>query len=392
MKTVLRGRGRAVAVLAVGFAFGGAAGCSSEGDGDKGTPSAAGGAVGVPNGGGGTTSASGGSVTTGGTSPSAGGVPASGVAPAAGGVPAAGGAQTTGGTQAAGGTGGGQVTGGAGGAATTGGAAGAGGMTECPPAPAEATAAQVAALNEINRVRLAAGAGCATEVTGANASATSHCAYYAANSASMMCIADPHAEVMSCTGFTGASFSARMKAGGYTGQPSFEVMAFSNDPLKAIAQWLNSVWHRIPIVSPWVTEFGYGSAMRCDTIDFGQGKAMPNTTVVVYPYDGQIDVPTTFDGSREGPMPPAPSSGWPSGSPVTLYAKMLTVTLHELTVDGQTTPIDHVFLTSADSSFLRDSVMMYANKPLTAATRYHVKITGTSTGGPLSREWSFTTK
>ena len=37
-----------------------------------------------------------------------------------------------------------------------------------------------------------------------------------------------------------------MKAGGYTGQPSFEVMAFSNDPLKAIAQWLNSVWHRIP--------------------------------------------------------------------------------------------------------------------------------------------------
>jgi hypothetical protein len=183
-----------------------------------------------------------------------------------------------------------------------------------------------------------------------------------------------------------------MKAAMYTGQPSFEVMAFSNDPLKAIAQWLNSVWHRIPIVDPWVTEFGYGSATKCDTIDFGQGKPMPNTTIVVYPFDGQIEVPTTFDGSREGPMPPAPSSGWPSGSPVTLWAKMLTVTEHVLTVDGQTTPIDHVFLTAADSSFLRDAVMMYANKPLTAATKYHVKMTGTSTSGALSREWSFTTK
>jgi hypothetical protein len=183
-----------------------------------------------------------------------------------------------------------------------------------------------------------------------------------------------------------------MKAAGYTGQASFEVMAFSNDPVKAVAQWVNSVWHRLPILDPWVTELGYGAATGCDTIDFGAGKPMPNTTIVVYPYDGQTGLLTSFDGSREGPMPPAPSTGWPSGLPITLWGKSLMITEHTLTIEGQSAPIDHVFLTSTDSQFLRNAIMMYSNKPLAGATKYHVKITGTSVGGALNREWSFTTK
>ncbi|HEX4355102.1 MAG TPA: hypothetical protein VHZ95_19355, partial [Polyangiales bacterium] len=227
--------------------------------------------------------------------------------------------------------------------------------------------------------------------------AAKHCAYYAANASNMMCIADPHSEVMSCTGFTGVNFGDRIKATGYTGSPAFEVMAFLDDPDRAVSTWVNSVWHRIPVLSPWVTELGYGAAARCDTIDFGRGKPLPDTTIVVYPYDNETDIPVSFDGSREGPMPPTPSTGkWPSGPPISLYAKKLTVTAHTLTKDGDTTPITHTWLEAATADamfkgFLTDVAFMYPDSPLTAATKYRVHITGTSTSGPLDREWTFTT-
>jgi len=289
-------------------------------------------------------------------------------------------------------------TSGATGAAGAAGSPGPGSPTECPAPPDGTAAAAVTALNTINQLRVAAGAGCATFSQAIADGATKHCEYYAANSSNQMCIADPHSEVMACTGFTGTSFAARAKAAGYTGSPAFEVMAFVNNPQSAVSTWVNSVWHRIPILSPWVTELGYGAATRCDTIDFGRGKPLPDTTIVVYPYDGQTGLPTAFDGSREGPTPPIPSTGkWPSGPPISLYAKKATFTDHVLTKDGDTTPISHVWLapaTAADAfkGFLTDVVFMYPDSPLTAATKYRVHIKGSAVGGAIDREWTFTTR
>lgn len=269
--------------------------------------------------------------------------------------------------------------------------AGGGDVSSCPPAPAGADPAAVTALDTINMLRLAVGDDCDTMAVGLNASAQNHCDYYAMNASMSDCIADPHAEVMSCPGYTGADIGTRMQAAGYTGRGSSEVMAFNDDPARAIQQWVNSVWHRIPILDPWTTELGYGHATGCDTIDFGRGTPMPDDTVVVYPYNGQTGVPTDFDGSHEGPMPPAPPTGWPSASPINIYAKSLMVADHVLTIDGDTTPIDHVWLTSADSQFLRDGAMLYANAPFAAQTTYRVHITGTYVGGDLNLEWTFTT-
>ena len=56
------------------------------------------------------------------------------------------------------------------------------------------------------------------------------------------------------------------------------------------------------------------------------------------------------------------------------------------------TPLCHVFLTSADSGFLKDDVVLYANSPLAAATTYRVQIDGTYVGGTLALDWTFTTK
>ena len=74
---------------------------------------------------------------------------------------------------------------------------------------------------------------------------------------------------------------------------------------------------------------------------------------------------------------------------------MISVTDHVVTKDGDTTPIDHVWLTGMDQSstaqFLRNGVMMYPNAPLAAMTKYRVRVKGTYVGGALDLEWTFTT-
>jgi hypothetical protein len=271
--------------------------------------------------------------------------------------------------------------------------------TMCPAAPAGASMEATAALAAVNAARVPAGSGCDNLILTLDMSALNHCNYYAMNKANMMCVSNAHLEVMSCMGFTGADPGTRMKAAGYTSRGGgSEVMAFVDSPASSVAQWINTVFHRIPILDPWTVEMGYGNATGCDTIDFGKGTpTTPADAMVVYPYNGQTGVPTTFNGSREGPMPPAPSTGWPSSSPVNIYAQGLTVTEHVITLDGDTTPIAHVWLDAATNtdtsiaSFLRSTAFLYANTPFAANTKYHVHMAGMHTGGAFNLEWTFTT-
>jgi hypothetical protein len=225
-----------------------------------------------------------------------------------------------------------------------------------------------------------------------NLGSQNHCDYYAGNQANATCIADPHAEVSTCAGFTGTSAGARATAAGYTGRASSECMAFSNNGARAVQMWIDSVWHRTPTLSPWVRDIGYGSATGCDTMDFGVGLATPTTFVATYPYAGQTGVPTSFDGTREGPVPPVPASGWPSGYPVHIYAQSATITLHELRVESTGATLEHLWITPADSNLLRNEVVLYGNAPLTAQTTYRVVIQGTQGTNPLDLSFTFTTR
>lgn len=271
----------------------------------------------------------------------------------------------------------------------------------CPPAPMGATPEAVAALAAVNNYRVPAGAGCATMVAEINAAASAHCKYYDMYMEGDMCIASPHMEVMSCAGFTGENPGTRMRVAGYmaSGGGGGEVMAFVNNPQSAVDTWMNSVWHRTPIIDPWTTHLGYGNASSCDTIDFGRGTTpAPADTVVVYPYDGQLNVPVSFNGQYEGPMPPAPATGWPSSGPISISARGVMLTEHVLTKDGDATPIEHVWLDAqADivEADMRRSLtnvsFMYANMPFTPNTKYRVKVSGTYMAGALAREWVFTT-
>jgi uncharacterized protein YkwD len=257
-------------------------------------------------------------------------------------------------------------------------------LTECPagaPAGSPATA-----LDIVNGLRAHMGLACMSLVAEINTSAQKHCDYYQQNTADKTCTANAHEEVDTCAGFVAKNFADRMTAAGYKGSPRAEVMAFSGDPASAIGQWINSVYHRTPLLSPWLAEMGYGMTANCDTIDMGLGPKAPDETTAVYPYPGQVDVPLNFDGSHEGPTPPQPASGWPSASPVHLYVKGYTVTSHDVFVKGMCDPLPHQWLPD------KEQYILYPDKPFTKSTEYRVVILGTKAGKALNFDWSFKTK
>jgi uncharacterized protein YkwD len=257
-------------------------------------------------------------------------------------------------------------------------------LTVCPPS-AGATPPDTA-LAAVNDLRAHMGLSCMTLVTEINTSAQKHCDYYQQNQDDKACTGNAHVEVATCAGYVAANFNERMTAAGYKGSPRSEVMAFSGNPASAISQWINSVYHRTPLLSPWIREMGYGMTADCDTIDMGLGTKTPDDVSAVYPYPGQTGLPLSFDGSHEGPMPPAPPSGWPSASPVHLYVKNYTVTSHDVFVNGSCEPIAHQWLPD------KDQYILYPDKPFAKATEYRVVIAGTQAGKPLTFDWTFTTK
>jgi hypothetical protein len=284
---------------------------------------------------------------------------------------------------------------GAGGASAGAATGGSGGMTPgleaCPSPPDGTPDAAIVALDTENTVRLAMGLDCAAIALPLCGSAQSHCDYYTQNQGTECEAASPHDEIEGCPGYTGAGLGERFDTAGYMGRGGSECMAFMDDPARAVMVFIDSVYHRTPMLDPWMRDFGYGSATDCDTIDFGTGAMTDGSVTAVYPYADQTGVPTSFDDSREGPEPPQPDSGWPSGYPITVYAKSFTVASHGITLDGTSDELPHQWLDDSDPTLPSYAKVLYTDAPLLANTTYHVVVSGTLDGADKTFDWKFTT-
>jgi hypothetical protein len=268
----------------------------------------------------------------------------------------------------------------------------------CPQAAAGLPAGAAGAVEQVNRIRRRAGLGCLEAIGEMSEAAVRHCGYYVASGGGP-CVDRPHREMPGCPGFVAPMFDERLEKAGYQGYARFEVMAYVADAPTSVRLWLDSVWHRLPILAPELQQAGYGAArrgdLRCDTMEFGVAAGdRSSSRVVTYPLDGQQGVPRSFSG-RESPEPPPPPQGWPSGYPITLYAAGLTATAHAITVDGRDQPLEHEFIAPGDpraAGLLIDEMMLYTWRPLAPATRYRVRIEGTRGGEPVRFEWTFTTR
>jgi Cysteine-rich secretory protein family len=206
--------------------------------------------------------------------------------------------------------------------------------------------------------------------------------------------AGPHSEVAGKPGFTGESSGARALAAGYPWAAGWEVMNYLDEPTRSVDDLMNSVYHRIGILT-WTHQYmGYGhgrSAVEAvDVLDFGRGTSDPisATDVLAFPPDGMSDVP--IYGASETPDP-LPSNGrYPIGYPITLQP-----------LSGSTLTVD--------SAELRDSagalVSTYPNpsgctnscyalipiSPLRYSTTYTLHARGQIDNETFDKIWSFTT-
>ncbi|TNF23689.1 MAG: hypothetical protein EP329_26825 [Deltaproteobacteria bacterium] len=231
--------------------------------------------------------------------------------------------------------------------------------------------------------------------------ATAHCEYYVNNEAAYAGGMSPHNEDPGFAGYTGQSFGERLQAAGYDGIPMFEVMAFINDPVVSVDEWMATLYHRIPFVLPQALEMGYGPAEKdaraCDTIDFGENPDNDDAwegLIIPFPVDGMTGVPTTWDGA-ENPQPPLPNP-YPSGPILTVTfassGSYPTVTLKSTEIQGANGPVAHVANSeSTDSNLCCGIITLYPLEPLDTFTTYTVLVDYARNGVAGTFTWTFTT-
>jgi hypothetical protein len=90
-------------------------------------------------------------------------------------------------------------------------------------------------------------------------SAQAYCTYEATNAANASCVAQAHTEVTGCAGFTGADVQTREVAAGYPQSLAYTEVAtsYGNNPTAAVPGWIDTVFHRIPLLDPWTVDMGY---------------------------------------------------------------------------------------------------------------------------------------
>ena len=280
--------------------------------------------------------------------------------------------------------------------------------------PPDASPQQVRALQAVNEYRAQVSLPLVDEHDKLNAAAQSHAVFLVKNCQKYAQTGlSPHQQSPDWEGFTGKLPWDRTKYFGYDESYAIaEVIAFVNNPDQAVKGWIDTLYHRLPLLDPGLVEIGYGNAAtgsakcaqsisRADVMDVAIGP-VSDDVIVVYPPDGAKGVPRSFDGF-ESPQPPAPPNGFPSGYIITVqFSKKLGIKVlgHEL-VDENGRKLEHLFVApfgDPENDVLKDPnamgdlyLSMYAYDPLEATTTYTVRIELERGGKPLTLEWSFTT-
>jgi len=279
-------------------------------------------------------------------------------------------------------------------------------------------ARRLSAFNQLNAVRLGAGAGLLAQSTSLDTSALDHATYLSLNGFSS---ADsPHDEVATGSGFSGVDPFVRMQDAGYNYSYATEVIGDIGSTTAAsdcVGDLLDTVYHAAAMLSR-VTDvgfgFGTGAAAGMCTIDMAAPldesdlQIPPSGAIVAYPYDGSTVAHGTFRVSNETPrvstaLVPAATAGTPvvvgfRNQDVLAGGQVAISQFSLATADGTALPA--VILggqgisgtgVNLDAQLDDDFAALVAISPLAAGT-YTVTLHATVSGGrALSlTSWSFT--
>lgn len=260
------------------------------------------------------------------------------------------------------------------------------------PAAQVATDAAVA-LAAVNAARADAGLPAVRLDPRLSASALSHSFYWLINYfAPSVAGLGIHLETAGDPGYTGVYPWTRAIAFEYPNQRIGEDITHSGAPDTAVAEWVNSVFHRFSIVRPDLRVIGYGEAdvgsVAIEDMEFGFAVAT-NAPPVLYPGAGQTQVPAIFvDNELPDPVPRgAPRT---TGYPVTVtFSEADRVSMHSFTLTAQGGQALTAYVLSPSQS-TENSASLLPVAPLEPGDVYTARIAATVDGLPYARSWTFT--
>ena len=253
---------------------------------------------------------------------------------------------------------------------------------------------QTLALATVNRYRQAAGLAPVTSSSVIHQSALAH-AFYTFFNGALASIRDLgiHKEDAAGQGFTGDNVLTRAQHFGYPQRSMAEVITHRSEPAGAVADWIDSVYHRIPLLRTDLVELGYGDAylgpLTVQVMDLSY-REKATGRVILYPALNQAGVPIAFVGNE---IPdPAPNANYPIGYPVTAtFDRNATVTIGAFHFrDPSGTDLPGVTL-QPNAPEMENSFAFLANAPLNPGTTYTADLTYTLNGIAGHMTWHFTT-
>lgn len=215
-----------------------------------------------------------------------------------------------------------------------------------------------------------------------------------------------HIETNGNPGFTGVEPGDRATAQGYQSTNVWEGIGFyritssgqivHREPRENVDDQISGPFHRVAPLFSKLNDYGYGEEKTSNgtyyyTCNYGS-LSWGDLDTVVYPGDGQTDVPLLFPG-HESPDP-FPDAMYPVGYAVTLFTSLysgeLKIQNYSLKPVGGTNLSVYTFMPSSSSGF--PYVFAMASKdPLKPGTEYEAHIEAIAAGKAFNKTWRFTT-
>jgi uncharacterized protein YkwD len=270
-------------------------------------------------------------------------------------------------------------------------------------------------LNRLNEYREALGLEPVYLVEELTLAAKAHAEYYALYQPKGL---SAHAETTGDEGFTGVHPWDRADYYEYKGHTVSEVMSYLKPGTDVIDGLIDTVYHRLYLLDPFAKEIGYGYSSYdkykydydyhyesyCNVIDIGlfyrywledyERKSIGKVPVVVYPYNGQLDVPIEFGGEIPDPVPGDLTT---AGYPITVQigARFVDIVGNGAGLkDSSGNDVDFWFLTpELDSNGLLDNaVCILPTDTLKKGETYTVNVDlNLNENACFIYEWEFTT-
>lgn len=265
-------------------------------------------------------------------------------------------------------------------------------------APAQTGNIAVDGRNWINYRRGQAGVPTLTENAQINVAALGHSEYQRVNNTMT------HDQVAGRQGFTGVTLGDRLNAAGYTlsgGYAYGEIISgtTNNSGFYMAEELVTAIYHRFVMFEPMFKEIGTGAATASNGFNYftadlasrnGFGAGITRGTVATWPYNGQTQVTPNFFSDTEEPDP-VPNQN-EVGYPISVHANLdAAVTVSSFTVRPRG-GANLATLKVEPSGTTKTAAAIVPLQPLRAATTYDVSFSGTVSGTPVTRDWSFTTR